>query len=195
MAIDREALQNKVGENLRALREQRGLTQTEAVKGIGNGITAATLSLYERGERLVTLDVLLALSNFYGVPVDTICDTTDVQTPVTAGSFLRMMVRMCESTSTPPIIQTEERPYDEVFIDPGEEDTYRDYDEQYQQSETGSKPTVTVTTITIKKDAVGRFLHDYQKMIEGDILNKPAFIPAFEAWKKDELRKADQMPL
>ena len=194
MAIDREALKNKVGENLRALREQRGLTQAEVVKGIGDGMcTAATLSLYERGDRLVTLDVLLALSSFYGVPVDTICDTTDVQTPVTAGSFLRMIVRMCETAHIPPVIQTEDRPFDEVFTDPGEEEAYRDYDEIEQRD--GYAPSVTVTTITIKENVVGRFLHDYQKMIEGDILNKPAFIPAFEAWKKDELRRADQMPL
>ena len=197
MAIDRNRLKKEVGEKLSSLREQSGLTQEQVVKGIGNIITSTTLSLYERGERLVTLDVLLALSDFYSVPLEAICGSSNHDTPVTAGSFLRMIVNLCETGKTTPRIQTEERPYDddEVFTAPDEEGLFMEYDEEYQSNESGYKPTVTVTTITIKVDAIGRFLHDYTKMLEGDILNKPAFLPALEAWKKEELRKADQIPL
>lgn len=69
---ERLTLQKRVGENLRNLRIYHGFRLTDAVDMIENRITAAALSHYERGERLITLDVLIMLSVLYNTPIDTI---------------------------------------------------------------------------------------------------------------------------
>jgi transcriptional regulator with XRE-family HTH domain len=54
---------------LRALRESRHLTLLEAAKLSEGGITAIALGSYERGDRSVSAQKLIAIANIYGVPV------------------------------------------------------------------------------------------------------------------------------
>jgi transcriptional regulator with XRE-family HTH domain len=59
---------DQVGPRLRQLRTRRGLTLT-GVAG-STGISKSTLSRLETGGRRPTLELLLALSHAYGVPLD-----------------------------------------------------------------------------------------------------------------------------
>ena len=61
------ALEN-VGPRLRGLRKQRGITLTD-LEG-STGISKSTLSRLENGQRRPTLELLLALSHAYRVPLD-----------------------------------------------------------------------------------------------------------------------------
>lgn len=62
-------------DRLRALRKQRGFSQTE----VGNqiGIAQALLSKYENGLRLPPTEALIKLADFYGVSVDYILGRTE----------------------------------------------------------------------------------------------------------------------
>jgi len=57
-----------VGPRLRALRQQRGATLTSV--SADTGISVSTLSRLESGGRKPTLELLLALSRAYQVPLD-----------------------------------------------------------------------------------------------------------------------------
>lgn len=56
--------QTDLPNTLRALRKSKGLSQEEAVKGLG--IARNTLSLYETGKLAPGLDTLIRLLDFYG---------------------------------------------------------------------------------------------------------------------------------
>lgn len=57
-----------VGERLKELRLQRGVTLTGVAES--TGISKSTLSRLENGQRRPTLELLLALSHAYRVPLD-----------------------------------------------------------------------------------------------------------------------------
>lgn len=57
-----------LGENLRALRKQRKLTTIEL--GEIFGVTNATISKYEKGERKPTPEMLANLADYFGVTID-----------------------------------------------------------------------------------------------------------------------------
>lgn len=61
--------------NLRKLRKERRLTQSELQAAVGVGRTL--ISKYETGERVPPVDVLVALADYYGVSVDYILRRTD----------------------------------------------------------------------------------------------------------------------
>ena len=58
----------QVGPRLKRIRTQRGLTLTGVAAS--TGISKSTLSRLETGQRRPTLELLLALSHAYGVPLD-----------------------------------------------------------------------------------------------------------------------------
>lgn len=60
---DQERLQ--LGERLRGARERAMMTQTEVAKRLG--VTQATISRFETGERGIEVAELLVLARFYGV--------------------------------------------------------------------------------------------------------------------------------
>ncbi len=55
-----------VGENLRSLREQAGLTQKQIARILG--VTFQQIQKYERGENRLPVEKLHALKNHFGVP-------------------------------------------------------------------------------------------------------------------------------
>ncbi len=59
---------DEVGPRLRRLRKQRGITLTDLASS--TGISKSTLSRLENGQRRPTLELLLALSHAYRVPLD-----------------------------------------------------------------------------------------------------------------------------
>lgn len=61
--------------NLRKLRKERRLTQSELQAAVG--VDRTLISKYETGERVPPVDVLVALADYYGVSVDYILRRTD----------------------------------------------------------------------------------------------------------------------
>ena len=68
-----------VGPRLRRVREQRGLTLTEAAAR--TGISKSTLSRLETGQRRPSLELLLPLAQAYQVPIDDLVGAPEVGDP------------------------------------------------------------------------------------------------------------------
>ncbi|MDT7554336.1 MAG: hypothetical protein QOI16_2872, partial [Pseudonocardiales bacterium] len=58
-----------LGDKLRAVRRQQGLTLRGVEQKSGGRWHAAAVGTYERGERAISVDKLAELLDFYGVPV------------------------------------------------------------------------------------------------------------------------------
>ena len=69
----------RVGPRLRRVREQRGLTLTEAAAR--TGISKSTLSRLENGQRRPSLELLLPLAQAYRVPIDDLVGAPEVGDP------------------------------------------------------------------------------------------------------------------
>jgi len=71
--IEDEASQiygRKVGERLRSIRRQKGLSLQDAEESSAQEFKASVLGAYERGERAISVPRLQRLARFYNVPVD-----------------------------------------------------------------------------------------------------------------------------
>lgn len=55
----------KIGDRIRALREERGIRQTDLAEAIGVALT--TISGYELGTRTPRIDVLTKIAEYFGV--------------------------------------------------------------------------------------------------------------------------------
>jgi transcriptional regulator with XRE-family HTH domain len=79
MTGDPDVAVGEVGSRLKRVREQRGLTLTAVAQT--TGISKSTLSRLETGQRRPTLELLLALSTAYRVPLDDLVAAPDVGDP------------------------------------------------------------------------------------------------------------------
>jgi transcriptional regulator with XRE-family HTH domain len=64
------AYARRVGERLRAIRKQKGLSLQEVEAASGQEFKASVLGAYERGERSISVPRLQRLARYYNVPVD-----------------------------------------------------------------------------------------------------------------------------
>jgi len=78
-AADVAAVLGRVGVRLKRLRTQRRLTLTDVAKA--TGISKSTMSRLETGQRRPTLELLLALSHAYRVPLDDLVAAPEVGDP------------------------------------------------------------------------------------------------------------------
>src|SRR5919202_1214122 len=60
----------KVGQRLRAIRRQKGLSLQDVEAMSGHEFKASVLGAYERGERIISVPRLQRLAGYYDVPVD-----------------------------------------------------------------------------------------------------------------------------
>ena len=60
----------QIGDRLRAIRRQKGLSLHEVEARSGQEFKASVLGAYERGERAISVPRLQRLARFYNVPVD-----------------------------------------------------------------------------------------------------------------------------
>ena len=67
----------KVGERLRAMRKQKGLSLQAVEAHSGKEFKASVLGAYERGERSISVPRLQRLARIYNVPVDQLLPRTD----------------------------------------------------------------------------------------------------------------------
>jgi transcriptional regulator with XRE-family HTH domain len=65
-----DAYGRKVGERLRAIRRQKGLSLQEVESSSRQEFKASVVGAYERGERAISVPRLQRLAAFYNVPVD-----------------------------------------------------------------------------------------------------------------------------
>jgi transcriptional regulator with XRE-family HTH domain len=68
----RNSVNIKVGQSLRRIRTERGLSQTEAAKSMR--IVRQTLVTMENGRQNISIAALSKIANFYAVKVSTILD-------------------------------------------------------------------------------------------------------------------------
>jgi transcriptional regulator with XRE-family HTH domain len=73
-----------VGERLRSIRRQRGLSLQDVQRATGGEFKAAVLGAYERGERALSVPRLHALAEFFTVPVTQLLPADDDGAPITA---------------------------------------------------------------------------------------------------------------
>lgn len=59
------------GDRLRALKEAAGMNQTRLANRVG--ISRGSMSFYETGERMPTLDIACTIAAFFGVPITYLC--------------------------------------------------------------------------------------------------------------------------
>jgi transcriptional regulator with XRE-family HTH domain len=74
----------QVGPRLRRLRTQRQITLTSL--SASTGVSKSTLSRLESGQRRPTLELLLALSQVYRVPLDDLVAAPEVGDPASGSS-------------------------------------------------------------------------------------------------------------
>lgn len=60
---------------IRDMREDKDLTQTDIAKAIG--VSQRAYSYYENGERTLTPEILIKLSEYHNVSIDYILNNTD----------------------------------------------------------------------------------------------------------------------
>lgn len=78
----------KVGERLRAIRRQRGMSLQDVHRSTGGEFKAAVLGAYERGERSLSLPRLQRLAACYDVPMNQLLpeeDTYEISRGTTGG--------------------------------------------------------------------------------------------------------------
>jgi len=76
----------QVGERLRSIRRQKGLSLHDVEARSGNEFKASVLGAYERGERAISVPRLLRLSEIYAVPADQLLPRgSDVEIDLTEG--------------------------------------------------------------------------------------------------------------
>ena len=61
-------MENKFGENLKNLRQEKGIGQVELAKNIN--VSKGIISLWENGLREPTLTSLISLAKFFNVSID-----------------------------------------------------------------------------------------------------------------------------
>ena len=79
VAADIAAVLDRVGSRLKRLRIQRGMTLVEVAQA--TAMSKSTLSRLETGQRRPTLELLLALSQTYQVPLDDLVGAPEAGDP------------------------------------------------------------------------------------------------------------------
>ncbi len=70
---------HRVGERLRLIRKQKGLSLQEVEASSNQEFKASVLGAYERGERAISVPRLQRLAKFYTVPVDQLLPQDDAE--------------------------------------------------------------------------------------------------------------------
>jgi transcriptional regulator with XRE-family HTH domain len=95
----------QVGDRLRAIRRQKGLSLHEVEARSGQEFKASVLGAYERGERALSVSRLVRLAEIYDVPADQLLPReTEVEIDLTDGArpdetFTIDLVRLHEATA------------------------------------------------------------------------------------------------
>ena len=75
--------QERLGERLRAIRQQQGLTLQQVEEASAGVWKAVVVGSYERGDRAISIAKLARLADFYRVPLRELLPTSEVASPTT----------------------------------------------------------------------------------------------------------------
>lgn len=67
----------KIGDRMKRLRAEKGIMQQQVCDALD--IEQSTLANYENNRRVPKTDILVAIANFYGVPLDYLVGRTSVK--------------------------------------------------------------------------------------------------------------------
>lgn len=67
---DRKKRYEQIGQRIREVREAKNLTQLQIAEKLQVPVTATAISLYEKGEREISVDVLAEIAKITGVSVE-----------------------------------------------------------------------------------------------------------------------------
>jgi transcriptional regulator with XRE-family HTH domain len=84
--------QRRLGNRLRAIRQQQGLTLQQVEEISGGKWKAVVVGSYERGDRAVSVAKLAELSEFYNVPVSELLPKEDLPSAGPAGAANKVML-------------------------------------------------------------------------------------------------------
>ena len=73
-------MENKFGENVKYIRSENDVTQKEFANIIG--VSAATVSAYEQGEKIPNLNVAITIAEKFNVSLDWLCGMSDKESRV-----------------------------------------------------------------------------------------------------------------
>lgn len=101
----------RVGERLRTIRRQKGMSLHEVESASGQEFKASVLGAYERGERAISVPRLQRLARFYNVPVDQLLP------PAPEGGFGAAAAESSDDTATMGSSRSAGAPISKVTID------------------------------------------------------------------------------
>ncbi|MBW3663279.1 MAG: transcriptional regulator [Actinobacteria bacterium] len=84
--------QQALGDRLRAIRQQQGLTLQQVEERSGGQWKAVVVGSYERGDRAVSVSKLAQLAEFYGVPVGELLPERSERGAADSGSIDRVVL-------------------------------------------------------------------------------------------------------
>jgi len=98
----------RVGERLRSIRLQKGLSLHDVEEASAKEFKASVLGAYERGERSISVPRLQRLAQFYGVPVDRLLPRPDgdvimLDEPRSATGGICIDLQRMENVSAPEV--------------------------------------------------------------------------------------------
>lgn len=91
-----------LGDNLRHIRQQKGLSLHDVQSVSGDKWKAAVVGAYERGDRNVTVGRLAELADFYEVPISEILPDDGAPAPAHAEARRRIVLDLDRLESVPP---------------------------------------------------------------------------------------------
>ena len=68
--VNEESYARQLGERMRAIRQQKGLSLNEVEQSTNQEFKASVMGAYERGERIISVPRLERLARFYNVTID-----------------------------------------------------------------------------------------------------------------------------
>ncbi|MFM9138228.1 MAG: helix-turn-helix domain-containing protein, partial [Actinomycetota bacterium] len=68
--VNEESYAAQLGERMRAIRQQKGLSLNEVEQSTNQEFKASVMGAYERGERIISVPRLERLARFYNVTID-----------------------------------------------------------------------------------------------------------------------------
>ena len=98
-----DAFGDQVGQRLRAIRRQRGLSLDDVERLSGGRWSASAIGSYERGFRNLSLPRLRDLAEFYTVPISALLGEPDTATSGAAGRLVLDLVALGEQEEAAPV--------------------------------------------------------------------------------------------
>lgn len=103
-------MRKKIGEKIRYLRTENKINQKELIQILG--ISHASLSAYENGNKLPSLDVLIKITQYFNVSLDWLCGLENQASFCTGADLINTFLKIKELPDFNYSIETQWKEYD-----------------------------------------------------------------------------------